>query len=317
MIKKQVIIIGGGPAGSSCAWRLKRHNIDCRILDRAVFPREKLCAGWITPEVLEDLEISPSEYPHGIIALRKMHVKFRMLRFKVPTLQYSIRRYEFDYWLLKRSGVPVETHNVRQIEKDRGEFIIDGAYSCTYLIGAGGTGCPVYKTFFKGSKVRMDENLIVTQEEEFPYDYSDANCYLWVMENDLPGYAWYVPKGNGYLNVGIGGKAAGLKKRRDSINRHWEMFVNKLKEKKLTPGHDYNPKGHSYYLRNGSAALRQGNIFLIGDAAGLATTDMGEGIGPAIRSGLNAADAIARGTDYTLNGISRRSIRWKWLRFRK
>ncbi len=49
MIERDVIIVGGGPAGSSCAWRLARHGVKPLVLDRASFPRLKLCAGWITP----------------------------------------------------------------------------------------------------------------------------------------------------------------------------------------------------------------------------------------------------------------------------
>jgi flavin-dependent dehydrogenase len=59
-----VIIVGGGPAGSSCAWSLKRQGVDCLVLDKEPFPRGKPCAGWITPEVVEDLlnEISSKSF---------------------------------------------------------------------------------------------------------------------------------------------------------------------------------------------------------------------------------------------------------------
>ena len=53
----EVLIVGGGPAGSSAAWRLSRAGRDVLVLDQAHFPRLKLCAGWITPEVVRDLEI--------------------------------------------------------------------------------------------------------------------------------------------------------------------------------------------------------------------------------------------------------------------
>lgn len=309
-----VIIIGGGPAGSSCARRLKRYNVSCIVLDRAVFPREKLCAGWITPEVFDDLEISPSDYQYGIITLKKLHFTVRKIRFAVPTLQYSIRRYEFDAWLLSRTDVPVYRHTVKNIELRNGKYCIDDTYTGTYIVGAGGTHCPVYKTFFQNDDPREDANLIVTQEQEFRYPHTDPRCYLWFMENDLPGYAWYVPKENGYINVGVGGKSRILKKNNDTVKRHWELLVKKLDEKGLVKGYDFNPKGYSYYLRGETHNPRKENAFLAGDAAGLATTDMGEGIGPAIRSGILAADAIARGTDYDLRTISRRSLRWKWLR---
>jgi menaquinone-9 beta-reductase len=314
MTRTHVIIVGGGPAGSSCAWRLKRLGIDCLILERAEFPRVKLCAGWITPEVFADLETEPSEYPYGLITLKHLHISLRCFKFKLPTLQYSIRRYEFDHWLLRRSGAVVDKHAVGEIRGENGEFVIDDRYRCKYLIGAGGTGCPVRKLFFKDLKLRSGENLIVTQEEEFRYAWTDPKCYLWFMENGLPGYSWYVPKENGYLNIGVGGKAVGLKKQNDTIKRHWDMLTNKLEDRGLVCGYEYKPKGHSYYLRSDINPYHRGNVFLIGDAAGLATVDMGEGIGPAIRSGLRAADAIAKRNGYTLDDVSRRSIRWKWLR---
>jgi len=52
-----VLIVGGGPAGSSAAWKLTRGGADVLVLDRERFPRLKLCAGWITPEVVRDLQI--------------------------------------------------------------------------------------------------------------------------------------------------------------------------------------------------------------------------------------------------------------------
>ena len=58
----EVVIVGGGPAGSSCAWRLRQAGFDVVIVDKAVFPRHKVCAGWITPPVLDELQIDLHEY---------------------------------------------------------------------------------------------------------------------------------------------------------------------------------------------------------------------------------------------------------------
>ncbi len=55
MTTHDVIVIGGGPAGSAAAARLKRGGADVLVLDKETFPRLKLCAGWITPEVVRDL----------------------------------------------------------------------------------------------------------------------------------------------------------------------------------------------------------------------------------------------------------------------
>src|SRR5271165_871183 len=57
-----VIIIGGGPAGSTCARQLRGGGLDVLIVDKAEFPRSKLCSGWITPGVVEDLKLDVQEY---------------------------------------------------------------------------------------------------------------------------------------------------------------------------------------------------------------------------------------------------------------
>ncbi|HXN05940.1 MAG TPA: NAD(P)-binding protein, partial [Nitrospiria bacterium] len=53
MEKFDAVIAGGGPAGSTFAWRLQKSGMKTAILDKAVFPRDKVCGGWITPAVLD------------------------------------------------------------------------------------------------------------------------------------------------------------------------------------------------------------------------------------------------------------------------
>src|SRR5690348_15306072 len=60
-----VLIVGAGPAGSSCAWGLRSSRLDVLVLDKASFPRDKICGGWVTPFVLQALEIDPVEYAQG------------------------------------------------------------------------------------------------------------------------------------------------------------------------------------------------------------------------------------------------------------
>ena len=131
----------------------------------------------------------------------------------------------------------------------------------------------------------------------------------WFFEKGLPGYSWYVPKQNGYVNLGIGAIAVRLKRRGEHVDLHWDRFVAALRRRgliddtlKLVPG------GYSYYLRGNVDTYRIGNAFLVGDAAGLATRDMAEGIGPAVRSGILAAKAIADGVDYRLDPVSAHSL---------
>jgi menaquinone-9 beta-reductase len=308
MIETQVLIIGGGPAGSACAWQLSRHDIPCLVLDRADFPRNKPCAGWITPEVFNSLELTPDEYPFSLTRFNSFKIALRGLKFRLPTRQFAIRRVEFDAWLLKRSGVKVKQHQARQVKTVNGGFLVDDQFSAKFIVGAGGTHCPVRRDLFVKDKQVQQGQLIVTKEEEFPYPFRDNRCHLWFFEDGLPGYAWYVPKASGYVNIGIGGSARKIKSRGQTLNQYWVNLVNKLEKSGMVTGHNYQPQGYSYYLRQKALPPQRGNAFLIGDALGLATHDMGEGIGPAIHSGLLAADAIIHNWPYQVNAIPRYSF---------
>lgn len=314
MIRTDVLIVGGGPAGATCAWALRRHGFDVLILDRATFPRPKLCAGWITPEVLADLEIEPDDYSHALTTVTRLVLSVRGLRLRLPTNQLAIRRIEFDSWLLQRSGARVIQHHVRQIAPQDDGYVVDGEFFGRYLVGAGGTHCPVARTFFADANPRSPEVLIVTQEEEFPFPHETRglgnDCHLWFLEHGLPGYAWYVPKAEGVVNVGVGGRAEALKVRGETIQDHWAHLVATLEGLGLVYDHTFEPKGHAYYLREEKRRLRVENAFVVGDAAGLATRDMGEGIAPAVRSGLLVAEAIATGEPIDVSRIRR----WSQLR---
>jgi len=303
-----VLIVGGGPAGAACAWRLGQNNISCLVLDRAVFPRSKPCAGWITPSVFKSLQATPENYPHNLTRFESFQVSIRGLRFKLPTQQYAIRRIEFDAWLLAYASAELKLHNANTIEKYGESYVIDGQYQGKFLVGAGGTHCPIQRTFFNRETIINRKRLIIAKEEEFSYSVSDDRCYLWFFEDGLPGYTWYVPKVGGILNVGIGASAERLKRKGKTLKSFWLKHIKKLRTMGLIEGHSFAPRGYSYTLRQDSYPLRMDNAFLIGDALGLATRDMGEGIGPSIQSGLLAADAIIQGIDYSISSIPRFSF---------
>ena len=307
MIAADVIVIGGGPAGSTCAWKLQAAGLDVLVLDKASFPRLKLCAGWVTPEALADLELDPQSYPLSIMMFDELHLHWNAHTVRLPSRQYSIRRVEFDAFLLRRSGARVDQHTVREIHREGPHYVIDGTYRCKYLVGAGGTSCPVYRLFFHDLNVRSSELQTATYEQEFAYDWKDASCHLWFFDDGLPGYSWYVPKANGFINIGLGGVAAKIKRRHGRIQEYWEKLVEKLEQQDLVHYDHYRPKGYSYYLRTNVKAVSKDNVYIVGDSVGLATRDMGEGIGPAVRSGLLAARSIVTGADYSLDSLPRLS----------
>jgi flavin-dependent dehydrogenase len=301
------IVVGGGPAGSSCAWKLRAAGMHVMVLDRCDFPRTKLCAGWVTPEAMSDLELDEQEYQRSFMTFDKLYLHWKLITVKHRSRQHSVRRFEFDDFLLKRSGAEVVRHKVRKIEASNGGYLIDDQYHCDYLVGAGGTACPVYRELFHAHNPRAGYLQTATYEHEFAYPWENGECHLWFFNDGLPGYAWYVPKANGYLNVGLGGMALRLKEQGGHVREYWRLFVDMLNARRFLHFDDFHPKGYSYYLRGNVEHVRRDNAYIVGDAVGLATLDMCEGIGPAIRSGILAAQSILGEADYSLADMSKYS----------
>jgi flavin-dependent dehydrogenase len=297
------VVVGGGPAGSACAARLVRAGMDVAVLDREEFPRTKLCAGWITPRVVADLELDLASYPHRLNTFGSIVVHLYGLTFELVGPQHSIRRFEFDDFLLRRSGARVLRHTAREIRREPGGYVVDDRVRGRFLVGAGGTRCPVYRTFFRAANPRARELQVATLEHEWPHAWSDPRCHLWFFDGGLPGYAWYVPKADGFLNCGLGGMARRIERRGTSLKEHWRRFARRLAREGLVEKADFEPRGYTYYLRGAVETVRVEDALLAGDAVGLATRDLCEGIGPAVESGQRAAEAILTGADYTLLGV--------------
>jgi menaquinone-9 beta-reductase len=318
----ETIVVGGGPAGSSCARHLVAAGRDALVLDRARFPRLKLCAGWITAKVMRDLEFTPASYPHPILELDvRTHffgLPFALNWFPTPGPDYSIRRVEFDAWLLRRSGAEVVEHEVKSIRRDGARYVIDGAFSCDHLVGAGGTMCPVRRELFPDERAKSRQ--IVTLEKEFAYPARGDTCHLYFFRRGLVGYAWIVPKGDGHVNIGLGGKARYFRNSGTKIHDHFRDFLADLvREGRLdaAAAADFQETGHPYFLYTRAGEVKRDRCYLIGDSAGLASVDLGEGIGPAVESGLMAAQEILgtgayrkdATTAFSLAGLTQRLMR--------
>ena len=105
-----VLVIGGGPAGSSCAWKLRQAGVDVIVMDRAAFPRDKVCAGWITPQVLAAADIDVDDYRRERTCQPITGFRTGLLgggreieTFYDHPVSFGIRRCEFDHYLLQRS----------------------------------------------------------------------------------------------------------------------------------------------------------------------------------------------------------------------
>src|SRR5262245_23590592 len=150
MVQCDALVVGGGPAGSTCARMLRRAGWDVVVLDRARFPRDKVCAGWVTPGVFELLELDPAEYRATGLTIQEI-TGFRTSVIGRPSVEtrydeivsYAIRRCEFDGFLLRRSGARViEGAALGSLERRGDTWVANGTISAPVVVGAGGHFCP-------------------------------------------------------------------------------------------------------------------------------------------------------------------------------
>jgi geranylgeranyl reductase family protein len=305
------IIVGGGPAGSTCAWRLRQAGLDVMVLDKKPFPRDKTCAGWITPAVIDELELDASDYG-------RRHVLQPITGFRVGVIDgraseshygapvsFGIIRREFDHYLLQRSGARLQLGQpLRSMVRTAEGWSINGEWSTPLLIGAGGHFCPVARHLGGGS---ASETVVAAQEVEFALSErqaSESRVRPQVPElyfsADLMGYAWCFRKGP-YLNIGLGREDP------QHLPQHVERFCQWMIQQGRIP-HDTPMQfhGHAYILYgHADRPLFDDSVLIIGDAAGLAYAQSGEGIRPAIESATLAARTIvaARG-DYRCDHLA-------------
>jgi flavin-dependent dehydrogenase len=294
-----VLIAGGGPAGAACAGRLARAGLDVLVVDRAVFPRDKVCAGWVTPQGIADLQLDLDEYRRG--RTLQPFTAFRVgligggavdVSYDHP-VSFGIRRCEFDDYLLRRSGARLQLGTpIAGIRRDAGGWIVNDAMRARVLVGAGGHFCPVARLLNGPSDAAP---LVVAQEAEFPIDSRTAGAFTVLPERPelyfsraLDGYGWCIRKEQ-HVNIGFG------RLNRRGLPASRADFLAFLRARNAIP--DDEPswcwRGHAYLLcAPGSRRVVDDGALLVGDAAGLAYPQSGEGIRPAIESGLMAAEAI-------------------------
>jgi menaquinone-9 beta-reductase len=292
------LIVGGGPAGSSSARRLVQAGCRVAVIDRARFPRDKVCAGWITPAVVRALELDLDDY--GAARTLQPFTGFRTGRVDGDLLltdfghvvSYGIRRCEFDDYLLTRSGAEIAGGQpVRELRRERDDWIINESVRAPVIVGAGGHFCPMANRLNSGG---ARDRAVVAQEVEYSITPGEGEAcqieserpelFFWP---DLLGYGWCVRKG-AYLNIGAGHLMAA------EFPARARQFARTLNARGVVAGAGTRPwKGHAYLLNQTSTRrVHDTGLLLAGDAAGLALAPSGEGILAAVESGLMAADVI-------------------------
>src|SRR5262245_26623368 len=267
-----VLIVGGGPAGSSCAWRLRRTGRDVVVMDAATFPRDKVCAGWITPQVVADLELDLAEYGRGrtLQPITGFRTGLIGRAGSIDTaydrpVSFGIRRCEFDHYLLRRSGARLRLGDpVHRVRRDRGDWVVNDEVRAPMLVGAGGHFCPVARMLSPRSE---RASVVVAREAEFAVAPEDAGAFTTpaatpelFFSPDLGGYGWCFRKQR-YINVGFGSLD------RRQLPRATEAFVAFLRSRGSVPsGASWRWRGHAYLLSDPPARrVVDAGVVLAGD----------------------------------------------------
>jgi flavin-dependent dehydrogenase len=281
---------------------LRRAGADVVVIDRATFPRDKVCAGWVTPAVVAALALDTEDYRRGrtfqpITAFRTGRIDVRArdveTRYERP-VSFGIRRCEFDHYLLCRSGAEVRPATpLESLRREGGRWIVNDEIESPVLVGAGGHFCPVARHLGGGGG---GEPIVAAQEFEVPLAAEDCRC-----GQKCPRALFRSrPQGLRLVLPEAGRDERRLRTlwRRPPVGPRGRLPGLPAPARAAAGERDRRLKGHAYLLYDTTPRPLVGDgVLLVGDAAGLAYAPSGEGIRTAVESGLLAAQTIreARG----------------------
>ncbi len=288
-----VVVVGAGPAGAAAARRARALGLSVAILDKAVFPRHKLCGALLSGRGHKAMKAVFDLEPDHDHFLYSREVAFKwdgeeLASFTAPyDLTYTYRQ-DLDHRLLKEAiaagaedyqGVRVTTFDdhASRVVLDSGEVLDYGV-----LVGADGAASPLAKHLFGRA---FDPNKIgFAFEAEVP----DPCAEDALMSIDFRivdwGYGWNFPKKD-TRTIGLG-----------SIKSLDQDLMAQMKRYMGLEGADPEAvkiKGAHIPLGDYTKVPGRANVLLVGDAAGLVDGITGEGLAYAMESGAEAAEAAS------------------------
>ncbi len=306
-----VIVVGAGPAGSTCARECARQGMKTLLLDKDSFPRAKPCGGAVSAHALTLLDFS---LPQNIIERECRGVRIaygnRSLQIrKDDRFAILVSRIDFDSLLADRaqeSGVnfiPAErVIDVRMAQDVVTAVTATSSYQAPFLIGADGINSRVAQLIrppFRKEEMSLALVSQVPAAEESILGNLGTNLYLQFGVTPM-GYGWLFPH-RGYYSAGIAGLASKFEHSREKLHD----FAHSLKVELTEIQGRFIPFGGL------PRPIAKGRILLAGDAAGFADPFHGEGIVHAILSGRLAGQAVA---DAVKNGLDPQSARSRYCR---
>ncbi len=326
MIETDVCIIGAGPGGAATALRLSHLGFPSLLVDKAVFPRDKVCGDGLTgkvvailnridPGILERFGQTPEQIDSwgamfAMIGGIETHVPYRKTYNTAtdPVPSYVTKRMDFDHFLVKEckkrdniqvmEGVNIEVHERTTdgwlLSDKKGTIQI----KCRMVVVANGANSLFTRHV---ANIQMEPKLhagaVRAYYKGVQRMHPENFIELHFLKNYLPGYFWIFPLPNGEANVGFGmltetisQKKINLKKTLLEIVAEVPEVASRFKEAELIG----DIVGYGLPLGSKRRVLSGDNYVLIGDAAHLIDPLTGEGIGNAVYSGYIAADLIPK-----------------------
>lgn len=301
-MKTKVLIIGAGPSGSACGIRLKKAGIDCILVDKQSFPRQKLCAGLLTHKSQECLKglLDSNDYEHcmnGSVSSREQ--QFTLYRTtETPLVSVTpiepitlVDRERFDQELVNSyvglGGMFRDSSELTGIDFV-GQIAHFRQYDINYeyLIAADGANSTVERLLRKecpdtvAAKRKSSFCLEVNVSSE-DYEAKGVNIYFGIVPKS---YAWVFSKGKTTC-IGL----VKLPGEKFDVNAAMKTFLEDLGVKNID---NYPLRGAMLPIGAYMQRPVHWNTMFVGDAAGFVEPLTGEGIYYALQSGIYAAEAI-------------------------
>ena len=312
MPSADVVVVGAGPAGAAAAVTLAEAGADVVVVDKARFPRDKICGDGLTTgalRLLERLGLDPGTVPSWqrvddvVVRGPAGHeVTFPLPRGR-GTYAAVARRADLDAALVERAraaGAKVlDGHGCTDVsESDEGVAVAvegHGELSARYVVAADGMWSPVRKHLGLATPGYRGEWHAFRQYFTDVGPRAASELVVWFEPDLLPGYAWSFPLPGNRANVGFGIQRGGKVQRVQQMAVLWPEILERPHVRAFLGAHARPEAPHRAWpipARVDRATLTGRRTFFVGDAATATDPMTGEGIGQALLTGIFAAEAV-------------------------